>query len=337
MDSRPDTNQADSRITHKPKACDRGLVTSTTAPPHAKFSLITPFLGPPTALREFLRKLIACELHPGEIIVVDNGEEHVLGPVAREFDRVRIIHEPEPGPGPARNAGAAVANFDVIAFLDQDCSPMPGWARAVSDAFQDESVSIVAGQVHSYISDNFSDASVVAYQKVFAHRNDLNIRNGFVGTGNLAVRKHVFDKVGGFSGINRSEERDWSSRATKAGFSLGYSPEMGVHHPMSRSIEQLHFRVRREYALEYLTRVEDYGERISLFREAVNVLWELAGELHDIAQTDRVPSVRERILAAVCCARLAGRKILTIAGVVLSGSASDVISEWRVRTVSRGK
>lgn len=57
-----------------------------------------------------------------EIIVVDDGSTDDSADFLRKRygDRIRLIQQPNAGPGPARNAGIAAACGEYIAFLDSD-------------------------------------------------------------------------------------------------------------------------------------------------------------------------------------------------------------------------
>jgi glycosyltransferase involved in cell wall biosynthesis len=56
-----------------------------------------------------------------EVIVVDDGSTDDTQDVVRQFgERVRVIYQNNAGPGAARNRGIAMANGDIIAFLDSD-------------------------------------------------------------------------------------------------------------------------------------------------------------------------------------------------------------------------
>jgi glycosyltransferase involved in cell wall biosynthesis len=69
-----------------------------------------------------------------EVIVVDNGSTDHTAAVIAEHRGVERVVEPIRGLARARNAGLSAARGDVVAFLDDDARPEPGWATALLDA-----------------------------------------------------------------------------------------------------------------------------------------------------------------------------------------------------------
>src|SRR5436190_24068624 len=65
-----------------------------------------------------------------EIIVADNNSSGGVAAVQAIAGDIRVVHAPEQGAGPARNAGVAAARGDVLAFIDADCIAEPDWLRA---------------------------------------------------------------------------------------------------------------------------------------------------------------------------------------------------------------
>jgi GT2 family glycosyltransferase len=61
-----------------------------------------------------------------EVIVVNDGSTDASAEILRTFgDRIRVIDQPNRGPAAARNAGAAMAQGEYIAFLDADDAWLP--------------------------------------------------------------------------------------------------------------------------------------------------------------------------------------------------------------------
>jgi GT2 family glycosyltransferase len=175
-----------------------------------------------------------------EVIVVDNGSQRTPADVCGRYPGVHLLHEPERGPGPARNRGAAHASGDILAFIDADCRADSGWLAAIANAFvADPDRHIVGGDVRIPPQEGPA-TQVAAYESVFAYRMDRYIaREGCTGTGNLAVRRGTFLSVGPFRGITHAEDWEWCQRARALGHSIEFVPEMRVFHPPRASFREL--------------------------------------------------------------------------------------------------
>jgi hypothetical protein len=91
-----------------------GLV-STIIPVHNRLQL----------LREAVDSVLAQTYRPIELIIVDDGSTDDTGAVADQIqaehpDQVRVLHPPNSGPGPAREAGRQIAKGEFIQYLDSD-------------------------------------------------------------------------------------------------------------------------------------------------------------------------------------------------------------------------
>jgi glycosyltransferase involved in cell wall biosynthesis len=167
-----------------------------------------------------------------EVIVVDNGSRRSPAAVIGAFPGVRLAEEPLPGPGPARNRGAALARGAILAFTDADCLPDPGWLAAIHARFAAPELEILGGEVTIFPASPGDVTPAEAFQMIYAYRQELYIhRQGFSVTANLAVRRAVFDEVGPFAGLEVAEDADWGRRATGAGRRIVYAPEVRVLHP----------------------------------------------------------------------------------------------------------
>ena len=84
-----------------------------------------------------------------DIVVVDDAspDEAANLAVVHAHGARRIRHEVNQGPGAARNTGLAATSAPVVAFLDSDCTPEPGWLDALLPLFDDPRVGAVAPRV----------------------------------------------------------------------------------------------------------------------------------------------------------------------------------------------
>ncbi len=77
-----------------------------------------------------------------EVIVVDNGSQDRSAAVAREAGAVVMMMPAEPVAA-LRNAGAARATGQLLAFVDADHVIDSSWATAVIDVFTDSTIAAV--------------------------------------------------------------------------------------------------------------------------------------------------------------------------------------------------
>ena len=100
-------------------------------------SVIVPTHRRPAQLAECLAALARLDYPPDryEVIVVDDGGGMPLDDVLEPFrDRMAVscLTGRRAGPAAARNAGAARARGDLLAFTDDDCRPRPDWLRRLA-------------------------------------------------------------------------------------------------------------------------------------------------------------------------------------------------------------
>lgn len=212
-------------------------------------SVVIPHLNQLDAAGRCLRSLYAQDYprHRFEIILVDNGSSCDLTPLVEAHPDVTVLSEPTPGPGPARNRGVAAARGELLAFIDADCRAHPGWlSAAVRELTSPASRGVAGGDVRIDFVDERRLTPLEAYEAVFAYRQKLYIeKKGFSGTGNLAIRRPVYDQVGPFAGIELAEDLDWGTRARRAGHAARYVPGMIVYHPARTRMSDLETKWRR--------------------------------------------------------------------------------------------
>lgn len=284
------------------------------------FSIVIPHLNQPEQLRRCLESLSRQTLNlDREVVVVDNGSGQLPTEICAAFRSVRLIEQPTPGPGPARNLGVAESRGDILAFIDADCTACPGWLRAIHDAIKHDAAQIVGGDVRIARSDPQRPTMLEAYESIFAYRQEEYIkREGYSGTGNLAMRREVFDKVGPFAGIDVAEDRDWGRRAARLGLAVRYVPGMIVFHPARQSFEALCEKWDRHISHTFAEDAGGLVGRLRWFAVAVAVAGSPIFEARRIVASRRVTSHYERWLAALVLVRIrlyrAGRMLAALVG-----------------------
>ena len=172
--------------------------------------------------------------------MVDNGSAEPPEDLVARFPGVRLVTEPTPGPGPARNRGVTLARATIIAFLDSDCIADPGWLPAILAGFGDPDCGILGGAVRIFAADPGRPNLAEAFDLVYGIRQEWTIaRHGFAATANLAVRREVFEAVGPFAGLAISEDMEWGMRAKAKGFPTRFLPGAVMRHPARTSMADL--------------------------------------------------------------------------------------------------
>ena len=129
-------------------ALARALVMANLAQPSPPTGSFPVSAVIPVRDRSVARVLAALEAFD-DVIVVDDAS--VDGDsVRREAENARahyIRRDVRGGAGAARNEGLAVAKHDLVALIDSDCVPRPGWLEPVLAHFADPDVDVVAPRI----------------------------------------------------------------------------------------------------------------------------------------------------------------------------------------------
>lgn len=279
-----------------------------TAVAGMKVSIVIPHLNQPEFLARCLDALAPqVEAMGGvEAIVVDNGSRVLPTEVCGRFDWVRLIQEPVPGPGPARNRGIATARAPLLAFIDADCVAHPDWLASLVREFGVHSATqIVGGDVRICLVDPARPSALESYEAVFAYRQEDYIEKmGFSGTGNLAMRRAAYEAVGPFAGIEVAEDRDWGRRATAKGWRIKYLPSMIACHPARKTFAELCRKWDRHVSHDYEELPAGPWGQLKWAGLALAVAASGIVDARKIVVSSRISTVRERFLAAFVLARI---------------------------------
>ncbi len=205
----------------------------------------------PRALRSVLEQRPSGVRH--ELIVVDNNSTDGTRAVvedwmARHPGRLRYVFEPRQGVSYGRNAGIAASAAPVVAFTDDDVCVAPDWIERIHHAFErNPEVGFVGGKVvpewdapppEWLTPEHWAPVGL-------AHYGDVPFRCGperpiCLLSANLALRREVLERMGGFSpelqrvkdGIGSMEDAELQHRLHHAGVPGLYLPEMVAISPV---------------------------------------------------------------------------------------------------------
>lgn len=198
-------------------------------------SVIVPVYRNPDGLKTCLDAL-ASQTYPQthfEVVVIDNGENGNLEPLASVYGNLVLGHEAVPGSYAARNKGLSLARGTVVAFTDSDCIPAPDWLSAGVKALSREPrPDIIGGRVEVVGREAQALGIFETYQVVNGFYPEAGIREGRGTTANLMTRRALFEEIGPFrSEFQSGADAEWTLRAVKRGLTLVYAPEPIVQHP----------------------------------------------------------------------------------------------------------
>jgi glycosyltransferase involved in cell wall biosynthesis len=184
---------------------------------------------------------------PWELLIIDNSSTddtlEVAQRVAALHPHIRVEIEGELGLSAARNAGIRLAQGDYLVFVDDDAFPEPGWLQDLVEALQEEGVMASGGPVDPLFEGQLPTwfgASYLPYITVWdlgPKRVELAY-NEYPRGANMAFRREVFERFGGFShhlgrrgrSLLSCEETELCLRIERGGGKVIYTPGARVKH-----------------------------------------------------------------------------------------------------------
>jgi hypothetical protein len=196
-------------------------------------------------------------------------------------------------------------------------------------AMADPKAQVLGGDVRIALADPAQLTSLEAYESIYAYRMDRYIaREGFTGTGNLAVRSAVLAAVGPFAGLAVAEDRDWGQRATAAGYDLRYVPGMKVYHPARPNFADLAIKWDRHTAHDFMAaKAKPLGRLRFAVKTLVMGVSPLA-EIPRIAVTDRLTGLHDKLLAFTCLARIRLYRAKIMLRLLMGGDPGQLSGAW---------
>lgn len=183
-------------------------------------TVVIPVRNSASTIEACLRAVLA-ELSPAvdaQVIVVDNGSTDHTPALARSFP-IEWITSTAAFVAGSRNDAVRHARGEIIAFVDSDCSVRPGWFSTMTETLRDRlDIGIVGCFYTSRDRPTWVERTWLA-----AHGcNHQEARPAkYIPCGNLAIRRSVFEAIGGFDDtLETGEDMDLCLRCVQAGFAV---------------------------------------------------------------------------------------------------------------------
>lgn len=198
-----------------------------------KISVIIPTLNEESYLPDCIKSILNQSLHRNmyEIIVTDSHSSDKTPEIAKKYTDY-LLDVPRKGAGAARNAGAEIANGEILLFLDADTMISRNFMNEVLKSLNEEQ--FVGGTCDIYPSDGtpfgnafFKIINVIYRLVYFFGRPHAQTKCCF-------YRTNVFRVLGGFTeDLIVTEDQEMAWRASKMGKMI-YLKTTAAHSSMRR-------------------------------------------------------------------------------------------------------
>lgn len=220
-------------------------------------SIIIPTYNSST-LRDCLESIEKLDYSNFEVIVVNDGGRGLSNIGNRRGVKFVELKE-NIGPGLARNKGAECAKGTILAFVDSDCIVHPQWLSNLVNKLSPSDIGAVTGYYKDTAMKNFIGYFQL-YETLFRLKDIPAFVNN-IASSNLAVKRNVFEEVGGFGPQRVNEDMElgyWISRRYK----IYWDKDNGITHFFRNSITG-YLKQQFFYASSVMESIFRYPEMLS--------------------------------------------------------------------------
>ena len=203
-------------------------------------SVIVPAYNAEATLPALLDSLSAQSYKDYEIVVVDDSSGDRTPGIARDYQCKLIALSENHGPAYCRNIGVKNASGEILVFTDSDCLVDNYWLANIYKGFLNNNVAVIMGRLIMMPSNLLGDSisalgfpagGAIGFDKIWKVDQD-----GFtdsLSTCNCAVKRDVFEKVGGFDDsfpFPGGEDSLLAFNLRRADYLIKYCPDAIVYH-----------------------------------------------------------------------------------------------------------
>ena len=169
------------------------------------FSVIVSAYNAEATLPALLNSLSNQNYKDFETIVIDDSSKDGTSQIARDYPCKVLTISKNRGPAYCRNVGAYHAQGDILAFTDSDCRVDNNWLANIHKSFSQNDIEAIMGRLALMPSTFFGDSisalgfpagGAIGFDKIW--KVDQYGFTDSLSSCNCAIRKNIFDKIGGF-------------------------------------------------------------------------------------------------------------------------------------------
>jgi rhamnosyltransferase len=254
------------------------------------FSIVIPTYNVSKYLPALLGKLKSQTIKDFELIVIDSSSSDNTVEIAASYNcRVITINRANFDHGTTRNLAVSEVSSEFIVFLTQDAIPVNEHtiAELIKPMQADPNIAVCYGRqlprsnartLERFAREfNYPDKSIL---KTKNDIKDLGLKTFFCSNSCSAVRKSIFEKLGGFKdNVIVNEDMLFAAKAILSGYSVYYSAEAKVYHSHPYTLLQTFkryfnigsFFADNKWILKYAG-LEGYGG--DMLKAGIRTFWE---------------------------------------------------------------
>lgn len=178
--------------------------------------------------QQCLDSIARCTEEPYELIIVDNGSSDGTREFLNTVKVGVITNGTNLGCARAWNQGVRASKGSVIGILNNDIVATPGWLAGLMAFMEQTGHGIVSPSAR----EGALNYDLDSYASEFAHRC-AHATRAEIYAACMMIRREVFDRVGLFDenfSYGGGEDIDFLWRARRAGFSVGMTGSVLIHH-----------------------------------------------------------------------------------------------------------
>jgi glycosyltransferase involved in cell wall biosynthesis len=175
----------------------------------APVAAVVPLFNGRRFIRQTVESILAQELRPREIVVVDDGSTDGGADLLADLPGIRLVTQPNAGEAAARNRGIRESTAPLIALLDQDDLWLPRKLAMQAEALDaHSSIDWVSAQHRLIVEDGTR----------WFRRDLLGKTLSAELPGTMMIRRAAFERIGLFrEDLKFGSDVDWIWRARDAG------------------------------------------------------------------------------------------------------------------------